>query len=222
MKERVGLFGGTFDPIHCGHIRAAEEVLKRFSLDRVLFVPSFIPPHKERTGIAPAGDRLRMVELACREEPRFAASSIEVDAGEKSYSVITLEKVKRIYPGAWTFFVLGVDAFLEIETWRDYKRVLKECLFIVISRPGYRIEQTEGLLGRSWVEKVHHVSESENISDDLLRTRRVFLLSIPALDISSTEVRRRIERGETIKGLVPEAVEDYIHSHNLYREHRGS
>jgi len=222
MKERVGLFGGTFDPIHCGHIRAAEEVLKRFSLDRVLFIPSFIPPHKERTGIAPAGDRLRMVELACREEPRFAASSIEVDAGEKSYSVITLEKVKRIYPGAWTFFVLGVDAFLEIETWRDYKRVLKECLFIVISRPGYRIEQTEGLLGRSWVEKVHHVSESENISDDLLRTRRVFLLSIPALDISSTEVRRRIERGETIKGLVPEAVEDYIHSHNLYREHRGS
>lgn len=222
MKERVGLFGGTFDPIHCGHIRAAEEVLKRFSLDKILFIPSFIPPHKERTGIAPAGDRLRMVELACREEPRFAASSIEVDAGEKSYSIITLEKVKRIYPGAWTFFVLGVDAFLEIETWREYKQVLEECLFIVISRPGYRLGQKDGLLGGPGVKKVHRVSKSEKISDDLLRSRRIFLLSIPALDISSTEVRRRIERGETIKGLVPDAVGDYIHSHNLYREHRRS
>jgi nicotinate-nucleotide adenylyltransferase len=217
MKERVGLFGGTFDPIHCGHIRAAEEVLKRFSLDKVLFIPSFIPPHKERTGIAPAGDRLRMVELACREEPRFAASSIEVDAGEKSYSIITLEKVRRIYPGAWTFFVLGVDAFLEIKTWRDHERVLEECLFIVMTRPGYRLEQADRLPGGPRVEKVHHVSESEKIGDDLFRARRIFFLPIPALDISSTEVRRRIERGETIKGLVPEAVGDYIRSHHLYR-----
>jgi nicotinate-nucleotide adenylyltransferase len=217
MKERVGLFGGTFDPIHCGHIRAAGEVLKRFSLDRVLFIPSFIPPHKGRTGIAPARDRLRMVELACREEPRFAASSIEVDAGEKSYSIITLEKVKRIYPGAWTFFVLGVDAFLEIETWRDHERVLEECLFIVMTRPGYRLEQADRVLGGPRGEKVHCMSKSEKIGEDLFGARRIFFLPIPALDISSTEVRRRIERGETIKGLVPEAVGDYIRSHHLYR-----
>jgi nicotinate-nucleotide adenylyltransferase len=217
MKERIGLFGGTFDPIHCGHIRAAGEVLKRFSLDKVLFIPSFIPPHKGRTGIAPACDRLRMVELACREEPRFAASSIEVDAGEKSYSIITLEKVKRIYPGAWTFFVLGVDAFLEIETWRDHERVLEECLFIVMTRPGYRLEQADRVLGGLCGEKVHHVSKSEKIGEDLFGARRIFFLPIPALDISSTEVRRRIKTGETINGLVPEAVGDYIRSHYLYR-----
>ena len=217
MKERVGLFGGTFDPVHCGHIRAAEEVCKRFSLDRVLFIPSFIPPHKERAGIAPAHDRLRMVELACREEPRFAASSIEVDAGETSYSILTLERIKRIHPGAWIFFVLGVDAFLEIETWRDHERVLKECLFIVITRPGYRLEQAERIPGGPRGEEVHHVSENEKIGEDLFRTRRIFFLPIPALDISSTEVRRRVARGETIKGLVPEAVEAYIRSHHLYR-----
>ena len=217
MKERVGLFGGTFDPVHCGHILAVGEVLERFSLDKVLFIPSFIPPHKERTGIAPARDRLRMVELACREEPRFAASSIEVDAGEKSYSIITLEKVKRIYPGAWTFFILGADAFLEIETWRDHERLLDECLFIVMTRPGYRLEQADRVLGGSLGEKVHHVSETEKIGEDLFGARRIFFLPIPALDISSTEVRRRIRTGETIEGLVPDAVRDYIRSHHLYR-----
>jgi len=221
MKERIGLFGGTFNPIHCGHIRAAGEVLERFSLDKVLFIPSFIPPHKERMGIAPARDRLRMVELACREEPRFAASSIEVDAGETSYSIITLEKVKRIYPGAWTFFVLGVDAFLEIETWRDHERVLEECLFIVMTRPGYRFDQADLVLGGPLGEKAHHVSEKEKINDDLFGKCRIFFLPIQALDISSTEVRRRIGTGETIEGLVPKAVGDYIRSHHLYRG-RGS
>jgi nicotinate-nucleotide adenylyltransferase len=217
MKERVGLFGGTFDPVHCGHILAAGEVLKRFSLDKVLFIPSFIPPHKERTEIAPARDRLRMVELACREEPRFAASSIEVDAREKSYSIITLEKVKRIYPGAWTFFILGADAFLEIETWRDHERLIDECLFIVMTRPGYRLDQADRALGGSLGEKVHHVSETEKIGEDMFGTRRIFFLPIQALDISSTEVRRKIRTGETIEGLVPDAVGDYIRSHHLYR-----
>ena len=217
MKERVGLFGGTFDPAHCGHIRAAGEVLERFSLDKVLFIPSFIPPHKERAGIAPASDRLRMVDLACREEPRFAASSIEVDAGEKSYSIITLEKVKRIYPGAWIFFILGVDAFLEIETWRDHERVLEECLFIVMTRPGYRLNQADRVLGGFLREKVHHVSETEKIGEDHFQARRIFFLPILALDISSTEVRRRIGTGENIKGLVPDAVGDYIRSRHLYR-----
>jgi nicotinate-nucleotide adenylyltransferase len=217
MKERVGLFGGTFDPVHCGHIRAAGEVLERLSLDKVLFIPSFIPPHKERTGIASARDRLRMVELACREEPRFAASSIEVDAGEKSYSIITLEKVKRVYPGAWIFFVLGVDAFLEIETWRDHERVLEECLFIVMTRPGYRLEQADRVLGGFIGEKVYHISENEKIGEDLFGAHRIFFLPIPALDISSTEVRRRIGRGETVNSLVPDTVGDYIRSHHLYR-----
>ena len=217
MKERVGLFGGTFDPVHCGHIRAAGEVLERFSLHKILFIPSFIPPHKGRAGIAPAHDRLRMVDLACRGEPRFAASSIEVDAGEKSYSIITLEKIKRAYPGGWIFFILGVDAFLEIETWRDHERVLEECRFIVMTRPGYRLDQADLVLRGSLKEKIHHLSKTEKIGEAQFKSRRIFFLPIRALDISSTEVRRRIRTGKDIRGLVPEVVGDYIRSHRLYR-----
>ncbi len=218
MTERMGLFGGTFDPIHLGHLRAAREVLERFALDRILFVPSFIPPHKERKGMAPARDRLRMVELACAGEPRFAASSIEVDAGGRSYSILTLERVRGLYPGARIFFILGTDAFLEIGTWREHERVLAESLFIVMTRPGATMEDAAGVVGDSLRERVREIAEGETVDDGVLGDHRIFLLPIRALDVSSTEVRRRVRAGETVAGLVPEAVGDYIRSHGLYRE----
>ncbi len=218
MTERMGLFGGTFDPIHLGHLRAAREVLERFALDRILFVPSFIPPHKERKGMAPARDRLRMVELACAGEPRFAASSIEVDAGGRSYSILTLERVRGLYPGARIFFILGTDAFLEIGTWREHERVLAESLFIVMTRPGAPMEDAAGVVGDSLRERVREIAEGETVDDGVLGDHRIFLLPIRALDVSSTEVRRRVRAGETVAGLVPEAVGDYIRSHGLYRE----
>ncbi len=218
MTERMGLFGGTFDPIHLGHLRAAREVLERFALDRILFVPSFIPPHKERKGMAPARDRLRMVELACAGEPRFAASSIEVDAGGRSYSILTLERVRGLYPGARIFFILGTDAFLEIGTWREHARVLEESLFIVMTRPGAPMEDAAGVVGDSLRERVREIAEGETVDEGVLGDHRIFLLPIRALDVSSTEVRRRVRAGETVAGLVPEAVGDYIRSHGLYRE----
>lgn len=218
MTERMGLFGGTFDPIHVGHLRAAREVLERFALDRILFVPSFIPPHKERKGMAPARDRLRMVELACAGEPRFAASSIEVDAGGRSYSILTLERVRGLYPGARIFFILGTDAFLEIGTWREHERVLAESLFIVMTRPGAPMEDAAGVVGDSLRERVREIAEGETVDEGVLGDHRIFLLPIRALDVSSTEVRRRVRAGETVAGLVPEAVGDYIRSHGLYRE----
>ncbi len=218
MTERMGLFGGTFDPIHLGHLRAAREVLERFALDRILFVPSFIPPHKERKGMAPARDRLRMVELACAGEPRFAASSIEVDAGERSYSIRTLERVRALYPGARVFFILGADAFLEIGTWREHERVLDESLFIVMTRPGACLEDAAGAVGAALRSRVRAIAEGETVDEALLGDHRIFLLPIRALDVSSTEVRRRVRAGETVAGLVPEAVGDYIRSHELYLE----
>ena len=218
MTERMGLFGGTFDPIHLGHLRAAREVLERFALDRILFVPSFIPPHKERKGMAPARDRLRMVELACAGEPRFAASSIEVDAGGRSYSILTLERVRGLYPGARIFFILGTDAFLEIGTWREHERVLDESLFIVMTRPGARLEDAAGVVGDSLRGRVREIAEGETVDEGVLGDHRIFLLPIRALDVSSTEIRRRVRAGETVAGLVPEAVGDYIRSHGLYRE----
>lgn len=217
MRERIGLFGGTFDPIHCGHIRAAGEVAERFALDRVLFIPSFIPPHKERKGMAPARDRLRMVELACAGEPRFAASSIEVDAGGRSYSILTLERMRDLHPGARILFILGADAFLEIGTWHEHERVLAEGLFIVMTRPGSRLEDATGVLPEALRPGVRAIAEGEEVDEALIAGSRIFLLPIRALDISSTEVRRRIRAGEPVDGLVPGPVADHIRSHGLYR-----
>jgi nicotinate-nucleotide adenylyltransferase len=218
MTERIGLFGGTFDPIHLGHIRAAREVLEKFALDRILFIPSFIPPHKEREGMAPARDRLRMVELACAGEPRFAASSIEVDAGGRSYSILTLERIRALHPEARIFLILGADAFLEIGTWREHQRVLDEALFIVITRPGARLADAAGAITGPLRSRVRAIAEGETVDETALADHRIFLLPIRALDVSSTEVRRRVRAGEAVAGLVPEAVGDYIRSHELYRD----
>ena len=218
MRERIGLFGGTFNPIHNGHLRAAADVQAAFRFDRVLFVPSYIPPHKESAPVASAADRFRMVELACLGHPGFEASSIEVEARETSYSILTLSRIKGLYPGALVFFILGVDAFLEIGTWREYERVLRECLFVVTGRPGFDLESAAGVLGGRLSGRIYRVAEGESPDESLFSRFGVFLLPIKPLDISSTDIRRRVREGLSIAGLVPPAVEAYIHRHGLYRD----
>lgn len=218
MRERIGLFGGTFNPIHLGHLRAASDAQAAFRLGRVLFVPSYIPPHKESTGVASAADRFRMVELACLEHPGFEASAIEVEARETSYSILTLSRIKGLYPGAAVFFILGVDAFLEIGTWRQYERVLQECLFVVTGRPGCDLESASGVLGGRLAGRIYRVAEGESPDESLFLRFGVFLLPIKALDISSTDIRSRVRRGESPEGRVPPAVADYIRDHQLYTD----
>lgn len=217
MRERIGLFGGTFDPVHAGHLRAAAEVRRRFGLDRVLFIPSFSPPHKGRGAMAGAEDRYRMVELACAGDPHFVPSRLEVDEKRTSYSVRTVEKVRRTFPDAWVFFILAVDAFLEIATWRDAERVLEECSWIVTTRPGFRLEAAGGVLGGRLRPRLRALAENEDADVAAFEPGRIFLVPIPALDVSSTEIRRRVAAGEAIRGLVPAEVEAYIHDRGLYR-----
>lgn len=216
-RERVGLFGGTFNPIHAGHIRAVQSVQERFCLNKVLFIPSFIPPHKESPDIASPHDRLRMVELAVAGIPAFLSSSIEINAQEKSYSIITLNKIRKFYPQAWLFFILGLDAFLEIETWRDYENVLEMCHFIVVSRPGFSFEKVRAVLKEKFHHRIHDIAGGEEIVEELFSRFSIFLLPIPALDISASEIRRRLREGEPITGMVPQAVEDYIEKRKLYQ-----
>jgi len=217
VKTRIGLFGGTFNPIHAGHIQAAREVRKAFGLDKVLFIPSYIPPHKESAGVAAASDRFRMVELACRGRPGFEASALEVEAMEKSYSILTLNKVRALYPEAWIFFILGVDAFLEIGTWHEYERVLAESLFIVTSRPGYGLAAAAGVLGGRLESRILRVRPRQAVDETLFARFTIFLLGIEALDVSSTEIRERLDRGMSLEGLVPRPVEAYITEHHLYK-----
>lgn len=217
MTGRVGLLGGTFDPIHLGHLYAAEAAARRFALDPVLVIPSYAPPHKDGRTVAPAEDRFRMVELACAGHPGLLASRIEVDARETSYSVITLEKVRRLYPSAGLFFIVGADAFREIETWRDYERVLGECRWIVTDRPGTRLADLRDLLGGRFRDRMLELRPGEDATGELAESARIFLLRIGALEISATEIRRRVRAGGSLAGLVPEAVAGYIRSRGLYR-----
>lgn len=194
-KKRIGLFGGTFNPIHCGHVKAAESVQNMFSFDRILFIPSYLPPHKESVDVASAAHRLKMVELALASFDRFFPSSVEIDARGTSYSILTLNKIKEMFPQTEAFFLLGIDAFLEIETWKDYEDVLEQCSFVVMSRPGFRLSEAKDILTEKY---------------------KIYLLSINTLDISSSEVRERIRKNQSIEGLVPENVENYIKERRLY------
>lgn len=216
IKEKIGLFGGTFNPIHCGHIKAAEVVLEIFVLDKVLFIPSFIPPHKESREIVSPKHRLKMVELATADNPRFVASSIEIEERGTSYSIFTLQKIRSIFPGSQFFFILGVDAFLEIDTWKNYKSVLEQCKFVVISRKNYSMEDAKDVLDREYAPKMYGLSEKGKIPENLELSYKIFLLSFDALDIASTEIRMRLKRRESVIHMIPESVAAYINENKLY------
>jgi len=219
--KKIGLFGGTFNPIHNGHLKVAEEVSRFFQLDKILFIPSYLPPHKSSRDIASATDRLKMVELALQPFSQFEASSLEVERPETSYSIITLEEVKKIYSGAQIFFIVGIDAFLEIKTWREYEKILSSCSFIVVSRPGYKLEQAKEVLAPDWKEKMVIIGPDFKLKEEMGKEPKIYLFPMNSLDISASYIRRRRQRGESISGLVPEAVEKYILERNLYSYGEG-
>lgn len=216
-KERIGIFGGTFNPIHNGHVKAVLEVQKTFFLDKVLMIPSYIPPHKGAPDVAPPSDRLQMVKLAVASYPQFVPSHIEIEAKGKSYSILTLAKLKQRFPDAAMFFILGVDAFLEIDTWREYKKVLEQCHFIVINRPGYDLNEAKKPLGGNYAERIVRVLETTKLDKAMLHPYKIFLLSIDALDMASKDIRKKVKMGKSIAGLVVKPVEEYIQINKLYQ-----
>jgi len=217
-NERIGLFGGTFDPIHFGHLHAAEYVRRKSALTSTLLIPSCVPPHKNRGTAASAGDRLNMVELALEGRTGMSVSSFEVDAGGVSYAVDTLKGIARQYPESRLFYIIGVDAFLEIETWKDYARLLEEYAFIVISRPGYHLREVKACLEEKYRNRVSDISDANTLPDSEHDGANLFLLRVPALDISSTYIRACLRQGKSVQGLVPASVETYIREKRLYRE----
>lgn len=216
-QEKIGLFGGTFNPIHSGHIKAAGVVQRIFTLDKILFIPSSIPPHKESEKIVSPGHRFKMVELAVENTASFVASPIEIEEKGTSYSILTLQKISKIYPEALFFFILGIDAFLEIDTWKNHERVLEQCKFVVISRKGYRLEDAKNVLDRKYASGMCDLSVSERIRKNLDLSYKIFLLPFDALDIASTEIRGRLKKKLPITHMVSEPVADYIFKNNLYQ-----
>jgi len=199
--RRIGILGGTFDPIHCGHIdlaRAADEAL---GLTRLFVVASNLPPHRAAP-VASSYHRFAMVALALSTRPTWNASDIELRSAEPSYTSTTLKRFHADgYDPAELFFLVGADAFAEIETWRDYPQILGFAQFAVVSRPGFPVG---GL-------RQHLPALAD----------RIVAIDAPTADVSATDIRRRIAAGESIAGLVPPAVRQHIEQHGLYRTMSG-
>ncbi len=217
-KTKIGLFGGTFNPVHKGHIKAAERVQQKFCLDKVLFIPSNIPPHKKMEAVALPEHRSNMVKLAIADFPRFELCSVEMEAAGKSYSIYTLKKIKKTFPDNDVFFILGIDAFSEIDTWKDYEKVLQQCCFIVISRSGFRLLDAKEVIGGKYGGRICDVSGVQIGRDYKFLPGKIFLFPINALDVASTEIRKRIREGASWEGMVSERVEYYIKENKLYQK----
>ena len=214
--RHVGVFGGTFDPIHHGHLRSAEEIAEDLGLERVLFVPSAEPPHKKRSNLAGAAHRLAMVRLAVRGNPLFRASDLEARRGGRSYSVDTLRQVQRRLGGdAEIHFFMGLDAFREIETWKNFGEIFALANVVVTSRPPEAVEPIVETLpvavqahfcyrrGRGWIHRSGHT---------------ILFRPVTPLDISASDIRARVARRQSIRYLLPPSVERYIDRHRLYRK----
>ncbi len=198
----IGLMGGTFDPIHVGHLVTAEEARQQFNLDYVVFVPAGIPPHKDEKTISLPEHRYLMTSLAVMSNPSFFVSRLEIDKKNPTYTIDTVRHFAcGKEQGVEVFFITGADAILEIFTWKDYEELLRLCTFIAVSRPGYSLDRFYESLDRSCPEM----------------RQKVHLLEIPALAVSSTFIRERVTLSKTIKYLTPEPVEQYIRKHGLYR-----
>jgi len=199
---KIGILGGTFDPVHVGHLAAADEVVCRLGLDEVLFIPAGRPWLKDGTEILPAEHRFKMVELAITGKPGFKASTMELERQGFTYTVDTIAELKRQYgDGDELFFIVGWDKLVEIPRWRQPERLIKMCRLVAVPRVGYPPPDLDALEAA-----VPGISQ------------RVIMLDKPEIDVSASVIRERVRQGLSISGLVPEAVERYIRKQGLYRD----
>jgi len=217
--KHIGIFGGSFNPVHFGHLRTAEEVFEKFSLDRVLFVPSGRTPF-DKPDMAGPHHRLAMIQRAVKGNRHFSVSDIETKSRGKSYTVDTVRKLKKRYPDSRFSFILGIDAFLDLPYWKQPDELMNLVSFIVISRPGYRFTDLQNFpymkgvrMGR--LRLVDGGSEAE-LSIDTAFGQRVSLVNVTGLTISASAIRGRIRAGRSIKYLLPDSVKSYIISNTLY------
>jgi nicotinate-nucleotide adenylyltransferase len=214
---RIGIFGGTFNPVHLGHLRSAEEVREAFALDRIYFVPAAQPPHKKTNALADAKHRLKMVELAVADNPSFIASAIELERSGPSYSIDTIRRFHTDFPDAVFFFILGLDAFREIHTWKEYTLIPSLCNLIVTSRPGLSTPSIDQFIPVALQTTLWY--------DPALKMYRhasghyLAFHEIQGLNISASQVRQIVRQRKSLRYLVPSAVEAYITEHTFYHNH---
>ncbi len=198
--QRIGIMGGTFDPIHYGHLMIAENAREQFNLEKVLFLPTGHSPHKQEQYVTDSLHRCRMVSLAIADNPVFSLNKMEVESQETSYTYVTMQKLKEAYTNAELFFILGADSLFDFELWRKPEEILKSCRILAACR---KHRQEEGFF-----RQIAYLNEKYQ--------DRFFPLDTPNLEVSSQDIRRRLQYGRPIRYLVPETVESYIRKHHLY------
>lgn len=199
--------GGTFNPIHYGHLVTAEEARIQFNLNRVLFIPTDDPPHKEGQKITNAQQRYLMTVMATGSNPYFYVSRMEIDRPQPSYTMDTVKDLHKVYKDSQIFFITGTDAVLDILTWKNPAEILNLCIFIAATRPGYELDKLNNIKKR--------LEDELGIADI---NEKIHIIKIPALAISSTDIRNRVRTGKPIRYLLPEGVANHIYKMNFYKK----
>lgn len=215
-EQRIAAFGGTFDPIHNGHVEVTRAVVREFALDRLLLIPAHRPPHKGSQAIADAYHRYAMSVLATLDEPKAVVSTVELESPDRPYTFETIERLKgSLEPGTNLFFVVGADSFEEINTWREPERLMTSTNWIVVTRPGHSLDSSH--LAERFQSRIVelHGAEYAPVSSDQYQ---IYLTRSVSEDVSSTTIRRMVRDGESIEGHVPARVADYIAKYELYRD----
>lgn len=207
---KIGILGGTFDPIHFGHIRPAQEVKQQLNLDEVWLMPNHIPPHKSGTHVS-SEDRLAMAQLICDQLPQFRLCDIEAKRDTPSYSALTLAQLTEMYPEHEFYFIMGMDSFLSFTRWYKWQRLLELCHLVVCKRPGWQLDTNDPM--QSLLDKHQHdINQLTQV-----KFGKIFMVDITQQDISSTEVRQQLSTGTLPEGALPTEIEEYIISHHLYQ-----
>ena len=210
---RVGLFGGSFDPVHNGHLRVAEEVREHFCLERLYFIPAFEQPLKQHVKVTAAADRLKMVEMAIRSNKFFHASPVEIRRGGLSYSIETINSFAERH--GEVYFLVGLDAFSEIDRWKHYRRIFEQAHLVILVRPMHTKVNYADLLPYEVRPDVESIG---NNTYEHRSGKRIFFHPVTKLDVSSTMIRQLAHRGASIKYLVPYVVERFIKQGGLYTD----
>ena len=212
---KIGILGGTFNPIHNGHLHIAGEVLRSCGLDQVWFMPTWRPPHKQLADEVSFADRLAMVEAAVAGNPCFIASDLEGQRGGTSYSVETLLQLRQQFPDHQFYFIMGLDSFQDIGSWKEYKRIFRLAHVVVTARPGFSGSLRE-FLPVAIADRFCYDAESGNLrhTDGF----SVFSVTHTSCDVSSTDVRQKLIDGCNVDAFIPPAVNEYIRQHRLYQK----
>ncbi len=202
-KKRIGIIGGTFDPIHYGHLIAANWAKESLTLEKVIFMPAGTPPHKLQNNVLDPIHRYKMVHIATKDNPSFEVSSLEINRRGPSFTIDTAKELTEKYQDedVQILFIVGADSIIELHTWKDYEELLDKYYFIAVSREGYEKQQ---FLQR--IEEIHSIYG-----------KRIYNVEIPSIGISSTQLRNRVKSNKSIRYLIPAPVEQYIKENNLYK-----